>query len=267
MSKRPRPNVAPSVVATILRPWVTSKRWLCYTEKLNGAVDRVAIKGKHGLVQEFLNELEFHVCLPAKLTIEAFETLATENQEQWKLSNSQCHEWAVSMSRRLRSMLRHVSQAIVKKTKWAVELFGKDAPQIDQEEGEDEEEEEQNEEQEGECDDADEANMFDTIATFCFEHGEAWRKIVPQGADSKRIKKEWTNDLFSKSDAGTAPMWARWPDGGEAELHNLLQSQWLDIKEGMSKRRGRKPPVWEGTRDGKIDLSPTEQKGQERQFL
>ena len=250
--KRKRADASPDDVASALRPFVHCKRWLSYTEQLAGKVDKVAIKSKAPLLQKLMDTLDGNLSITQNDAKAAFGIIASEKMVDWKLDEKMCKEWASSMSKRLRAMLRHTSQALLKPNAWALELFGdQSAENVARNQEEQEEEEEEKEESQDDAGDSlgTEAHAEpQTIADFCFEHHEAYRHLVPVGGVSSRsrVKKEWTNMMFNKTDNDSGKMWARWPDGSEAQLQSLILSQWRNIQDG--RKRGRRPPVWEAQR-------------------
>ena len=249
MPLRGRIEVDGAQLATIMRPFLVKKRWLSCGEKLSGPVDRLMVQTHKERIGTFAEIFGGNLSTRQSTMFQAFEILAEENGDKWHLNAKQRKDWSLNMSRRARTMLRHVSQALLKKSKWAKELFGSAVPSVDERPGDQEEpavddDDDDDDQDPGNKDDDEPA--INVIAEFSFEHHEAWRKRVPEGKDMKSVRKEWTRDIFAnKNEADDACMWARWPDGEERPLPELLASQWHDIQQSSQKRR---KPEWQGTR-------------------
>ncbi len=211
MAKRFRAEISDEELTDILRPFATTKRWLSYPERHKDSVQRIQIVA-HRLMIVKLKERLNDLAIISTTATKAFAIIGSEKQEEFRLTNEQLEDWCRTMSKRLRTMLRHVAQGLLKRTKW-MEGLVQERPEGEKEEGEVETDEkskasgsheaDEPAKPKGMEDDGDSSWLFG----YSFEHHQAWR-AKPKGV------REWTKDIFCRSSEPTAVMMPRW--GGRA---------------------------------------------------
>ena len=110
-------------IAEILTPFVTSKRWLSYGERAASPVQRLMILAHAALIRELYKGLDKNLCITKNKADAAFAIIGQNKKVTFALTDDQVKTWARAMSRRLRTMLRHFSQALVKTNQWAISLI------------------------------------------------------------------------------------------------------------------------------------------------
>lgn len=258
--KRPRAGATPESLASTLRPFITRKTWLSYGEKPSSQVNRLMISAHQRLILAIKSDYD-NLSLTKSVADSAFGLLAHELGPSIKLEEDHYQDWATTMSARLRCMLRHVNQGVVKKNQWAVNLLGPN--QDDENNGEEEVDDDERKGQPRDDPDSKpattttpksssatsaptpEAAAAATRATtsaskqwlcgFSWEHHEAWR-IAPD----RRGPRQVTKNIYCKSEGPNDPMVAKFDDGYECELPDLLQKAWLELKKNMDGAKARK---------------------------
>lgn len=235
-AKRPRADIDASELAGVLSPFVSCKRWLAYPESTSSATNKMIIASHKGLLQTLHRRLN-SFAISSMVLEAAFLNIAQSRHESIGLHIDHTTAWSKATARRLRVLLRHFTQALVKRSSWTKNILDDDTPA--KEEKDDEEEEEEEEAlvaapaetlAEPVVDDDD-----PWIAGFNWEHCEAWRARMSVAYNSK-FSRETTKDLFAdEPSAQTSIMKARWPDGVVAELPDLMLHQW----EAMQTRPSR----------------------------
>lgn len=117
-SKRPRAPISAEGLAALLRPYISHRKWLAYPERTTAPVNRLSIAAHSRLLRELHSSLAYLSLVPS-CTTRAFELLAQELGTKIGLADEHFADWSKTMSQRLRCMLRHFSQALVKKNAWA----------------------------------------------------------------------------------------------------------------------------------------------------
>jgi hypothetical protein len=171
-AKRTRAGVSADELSTLLAPYCTGRRRLHYGEKPKDPAQRLMIITHKNLINELKDKLGDNLNLVKCITDEAFLSIVADKGDSWRLPVEEHKDWAQAMSNRLRLMLRHTSQALIKRTKWAVEAFG-GKREDEGEDGEEEEAEGEEEEEEEEDEEAEE---------------EADKKKVAKSQDKPRVK-------------------------------------------------------------------------------
>lgn len=263
MAKRPRAATKPDELAELLKPFVTAKKWLCYPVAMDAPVNRLAICSHAAMIRSVDEGLGHNLSIIPKTVDAAFTLLAAELHHDLGLKPEHCADWASTMSKRLRKLLRDVAQARTKKSSWATRIFqeaeAEEARDAEDEEGEEEEpaSEEEGEEEEPADDEEDqhhddkegeeEAPVLKKPASampahapssagsgdvwmygFSWEHSEAWRCLASQ-LNAKTPNRDFTKDIFTEAASVDAPMLARWSDGHEHEVPGLVKSQWDEL--------------------------------------
>lgn len=236
MAKRARAKCSAEELAGALAPFVTGRRWLSYSENPNSKVNRMVIVQHKDLINR-IKETFGTLSLTAHVTEQAFVQISDDVGDRIALKNEHKKDWARVMARRLRTMLRHTSQSIVKKCSWTTGLRVKDeTTQENTDEKEDREEEKADEDLEVEPDDG---APDQWLVGFSWEHFEAWRTgLETDPTRGKNPTKEVTNDLFCPDDDDATAMRARWRDGFTATLPELLQGQYNAAVKLQSKKAG-----------------------------
>lgn len=272
-AKRPRASVTPESLAELLQKYATSRKWLSYSENPTAAVNKLAIHNHAAMLRDLQRELGT-LSLTSSVAERAFKIIA---ETITGLKPEHFESWAKTMTKRLRIMLRHAAQAYVKRSSWALQVFDGQSEGYKQK---NEEYEEEGNELDSEKDpDQAEEQRFENesrhdeheprprrrrskgggaakedmkyIVGYSWEHKEAWRAAPT--TSGKRATKERTRDLYCPSRSSTAPMVARWPDGYEATIPELLQHQFYKAEEVeqsvQMKKRGNKAE-YNGLRKG-----------------
>lgn len=111
-------------LAETLEPYVTKLKFLSYTEKLEGPVERKVIVAQQDMLNA-LRTLQPNLAFPQEKTRDAFKVLAAGKNTIWQLTDSQLEDWSSTMARRTRAMCRHLQQALTKnvtKPKWLMAM-------------------------------------------------------------------------------------------------------------------------------------------------
>lgn len=107
--KRPRASISPQELAAMLAPYITNKRSLAYPER--GPVNKLIIQTNAGMIGVLRRGLDTLAIAPA--TTDAAFMILSDNIPNLKSEHQQ--EWSKVMGRKLRLMLRHTAQALVRK--------------------------------------------------------------------------------------------------------------------------------------------------------
>ncbi len=260
MSQRPRCDLHKrNDLRETLKTHIVSPISVQYTEKMTGKIDTKALSANAGLLRA-LRALQPNLAFPPVLMSQALVDLAKAKKKDWKFTAQDIEDFGTTVSKQIRAMCRHYSQALCKRTKpkWLKQLAGdakkKKKPAEEDEEAEEEEEQEEEEKKAEEEDDDDEeppaSEVQDSKETQAFynvgwdaEQKLAWRSRAGHGKDRAEHGKEYTNELLEPaagSDSGNVR--ARWADGYVAEL-DVSNSQW--VAQLAAQLGKRKNPRWE----------------------
>ena len=226
---RPRAETTSTELAQVLKPFAKGKRWLSYGEQMDSSpVQRLVVLSHAEMIRTIEAKFKHFSFVPAVVE-DAFKQILDGQKDAFGLDDKHRADWCKTMSMRLRTMLRHVAQALVKESKWAQNMMRKD--------GGDDDHQCQSEEQPQRKQAPGAASAGEWICDWSWEHHEAWR--VPVG--NTKAKKEHTKDIFCDDEQDESPMRAKWPDGFIAQLPGLLQGQYKawKIEEGCLKRGRR----------------------------
>ena len=130
---RSRSDVTATRLAEILRPYSVRKRWLSYAEDLKAPCQALALKAHAPLLRTLREELGDSMAILPTTAEQAFEVLEQEKRKEWNLSESQQIDYKKRMGKRLRAMLRHTSQGLIKETKWILALMNGDVHNVEDE--------------------------------------------------------------------------------------------------------------------------------------
>jgi len=111
---RPRAEASPQELVEVLLPFVNGKRWLCYGEAMDKSPLQRLIVISHSKLLKAIMDAFGNLSLPPNCAEQAFTLIIDEKFKQWNLGEQYKADWAETMSKRLRTLLRHVSQALVK---------------------------------------------------------------------------------------------------------------------------------------------------------
>lgn len=244
-AKRNRAQCTAEGLAGIITPFVNGRRWLSYADNANSKINRVLILSHKGLIMQIMDEYKT-INLAATVTDASFALIAEDIGDRIGLKEEHKKDWARTMSKRLRAMLRHTAQSMVKRCAWTEKLFAASPPEDEEkattkDNENDEEHEEEKAVKDLEVEPGCSTEPLDTswVVGFSWEHFEAWRTRLTSGRGVAH--KQTTKDLYSNDDNDASPMIARWPDGFCATLPELLQGQWRSAKRLQTRKTTKTP--------------------------
>jgi membrane peptidoglycan carboxypeptidase len=226
---RPRAplELLPRVVA-ILYQYFTTAKTIAYDEAeqiMNSNVSPKHIVEHMGFLDSLI-KVQPNGVFSQSFLCQAFTEVATQRQSTWLLSIVAVKDFATTLSRRVRAMLRHYMQACSKGNPPAWTGRRGEQP-LHRAAGKDQEATEE------------------WFVGYDEEMKQCWRQR-DVGAE-----KEWTNDIYCNTDAegSSDPVRARFTNGETMEVPDLTVGLWLGIKTSSQPRETKRgkavPAIWE----------------------
>lgn len=255
----------------VLSKYATSPWWLKYPEDPECPIAKETIVS-HALLLQDLAELAPNLSFTKTQIKAAFKAiLESELATAWPLNGDEKKDWMSKMDKRLRCLLRHTAQAILKRrgsgSHWLDMVFGQKSKEGEGEIQDDDKTTKKTKKGGKEEDDtppckrpaahgaaaeAAAAPLPAATTTKPFLHYErsthqAWRAYSPKG------EKEFSTAIVPQGE-DHLPARAVFADGEEYDLAALLTSEVKLINARLETKRGRVAKEWQGTHHGGEEL-------------